>query len=68
MLTDTYAKEVRLFSLGNFLLNRYRQAFTNSHQAKRQIRCRRAWWSTAFAAGSAMASALIFYWVVQQAL
>lgn len=68
MLTDTYAKEVRLFGLGTFLLNRYRRAFADWHQAKHRIRNRRAWLSTASATASTTVNALIFYWVVQQAL
>jgi ATP-binding cassette, subfamily B, bacterial len=68
LLTDTYAKEVRLFGLGKFILNRYQRAFTDWHQAQSSIRFRQAGWSMLSASISAIANAGIFYWVVQQAL
>jgi ATP-binding cassette subfamily B protein len=68
LLTDTYAKEVRLFGLGKFILNRYQRAFTEWHQAQSSIRFRQARWSMLSASISAFANAGIFYWVIQQAL
>ncbi|RUT07703.1 hypothetical protein DSM106972_019630 [Dulcicalothrix desertica PCC 7102] len=68
LLTDTYAKEVRLFGLGKFIVNRYQRAFTDWHQAQSNIRFRQARWSMLSASISAIANAGIFYWVVQQAL
>lgn len=68
LLTDTYAKEVRLFGLGKFILNRYQRAFTDWHQAQSSIRFRQAGWSMLSASISAIANAGIFYWVVQQAI
>jgi ATP-binding cassette, subfamily B, bacterial len=38
LLTDTYAKEVRLFGLGLFFKQRYQEAFADKYQAMSQIR------------------------------
>jgi ATP-binding cassette subfamily B protein len=67
MLTDTYAKEVRLFGLSGFLIDRYQIAFTDLHRSMRQFRHRQARWSTGLAALSTAGNAVGFYWVVQQA-
>ncbi len=67
MLTDTYAKEVRLFGLGNFLIDRYKGAFNELHGEMRRFRSKEARWSTSLALLSAGGNAIAFYWIVQQA-
>ncbi len=67
MLTDTYAKEVRLFKLGPFFTGRYLEAFWDMHRAMSHIRRKQALWSTSLAVLSALGNAFAFYWVVQQA-
>lgn len=66
MLSDTYAKEVRLFQLGPFLINLYQQSFQELHQSMRQLRSRQASWSASFAVLSAGGNAFAFFWIVQQ--
>ena len=67
MLTDTYAKEVRLFGIGSFLIGRYLDAFQSLHQAMRHLRGKQALWSTQLVIMSSMGNAFAFYWVVQNA-
>jgi ATP-binding cassette, subfamily B, bacterial len=68
MLTDTYAKEVRLFKLGPFLTKRFLEAFQDLYKATNHIRWRQAFLSTSLAGLSALGNAFAFYWIVQQAL
>jgi ATP-binding cassette, subfamily B, bacterial len=67
MLTDTYAKEVRLFRLGSFFINRYVQAFGSFHQTMRHLRGKQAFWASNLAILSTLGNGFAFYWVVQQA-
>jgi len=67
MLTDTYAKEVRLFKLGPFFTSRYLEAFRDMHRVMSHIRGKQALWTTSLAVLSALGNAFAFYWVVQQA-
>ncbi|WP_339381607.1 ABC transporter ATP-binding protein [Brasilonema bromeliae] len=67
MLTDTYAKEVRLFKLSSFFTNLYLQAFRSLHQSMRHLRGKQALWSSSLAFGSTIGNGFAFYWVVQQA-
>lgn len=66
MLTDTYAKEVRLFPLGPFLINYYQKAFQEQHRAMRYLRGRQVLWSSSMAVLSTLGNAFAFFWVVQQ--
>lgn len=67
MLTDTYAKEVRLFKLGSLFIGRYLEAFRSLHQSMRHLRGKQAFWSASLASVSALGNGVAFYWVVQQA-
>ncbi|MCU0536697.1 MAG: ABC transporter ATP-binding protein/permease [Hydrococcus sp. Prado102] len=68
MLTDAYAKEVRLFGLGSLFIQRYLEAFEDKYQAMRSLRTKKALVRSILAVSSALANALAFYWVVLQAL
>ncbi len=68
MLTDTYAKEIRLFKLGSFFMERYLQAFESLHQSMRYLRGKQAFWSSSLAILSTLGNGFSFYWVVQKAL
>ncbi|MBU7584321.1 MAG: ABC transporter ATP-binding protein [Nostoc sp. TH1S01] len=67
MLTDTYAKEIRLFQLGAFFIERYLQAFQSLHQTMRHLRGKQAFWSSTLAILSTLGNGFAFYWVVQKA-
>ncbi|RCJ18991.1 ABC transporter [Nostoc sp. ATCC 43529] len=67
MLTDTYAKEIRLFKLGSFFMERYLQAFESLHQSMRYLRGKQAFWSSSLAILSTLGNGFSFYWVVQKA-
>jgi len=67
MLTDTYAKEIRLFKLGSFFIERYLQAFQSLHQSMRHLRGKQAFWSSSLAILSTLGNGFAFYWVVQKA-
>ncbi|MBS9384722.1 MAG: ABC transporter ATP-binding protein [Dolichospermum sp. BR01] len=67
MLTDTYAKEVRLFQLGAFFMQLYGQAFQSLHQSMRHLRGKQAFWSSSLAILSTLGNGFSFYWVVKQA-
>ncbi|BBD60312.1 ABC transporter ATP-binding protein [Nostoc sp. HK-01] len=67
MLTDTYAKEIRLFQLGSFFIARYLEAFQSLHQTMRHLRGKQAFWSSTLAILSTLGNGFAFYWVVQKA-
>ncbi|MGF1986418.1 MAG: ABC transporter ATP-binding protein [Nostoc sp. ZfuVER08] len=67
MLTDTYAKEIRLFKLGSFFMERYLQAFESLHQSMRYLRGKQAFWSSNLAILSTLGNGFAFYWVVNKA-
>ncbi|WP_427160271.1 ABC transporter ATP-binding protein [Aliinostoc sp. HNIBRCY26] len=67
MLTDTYAKETRLFQLGEFFIERYLQAFGSLHNSMRHLRGQQAFWSSSLAVLSTLGNGFAFYWVVKQA-
>ncbi|MDY7012293.1 MAG: ABC transporter ATP-binding protein, partial [Cyanobacteriota bacterium] len=67
MMTDTYAKEVRLFGLGDFLIERHQQAFEAFYPQVTQLRQEQALWSTGLEVLRAVGSAIAFLWVVFQA-
>jgi len=66
MLTDTYAKEVRLFQLSPFLKNLYQQSFQELHDSMRGVRKKQALWSSGLSLFSVTGNAIAFFWVVQQ--
>lgn len=67
MLTDTYAKEVRLFKLGALFINRYIKEFQSLHRTMRHLRGKQAFWAARLSVISALGNGFAFYWVVQQA-
>ncbi|MCM0589666.1 MAG: ABC transporter ATP-binding protein [Gloeotrichia echinulata DEX184] len=67
MLTDTYAKEVRLFKLGSLFISRYIKEFQSLHQTMRHLRGKQAFWAARLSVMSALGNGFAFYWVVQQA-
>ena len=67
MLTDTYAKEVRLFKLGSLFISRYSSAFQSLHQSMRYLRGKQALWSSGLAILSTAGNGFAFYRIVQQA-
>lgn len=68
LLTDTYAKEVRLFGLGALFIDRYYHAFQDKYSALRRLRDRQAMFSSALTILSAGGNAFAFYWVIRQAI
>jgi ATP-binding cassette subfamily B protein len=66
MLTDTYAKEVRLFQLSPFLKNLYQQSFQELHDSMRGVRKKQALWSSGLSLLSVTGNAIAFFWVIQQ--
>ena len=68
LLTDTYAKEVRLFGLGSFFKQRYQEAFTDKYRAMRKIRGKQAWNLSIWEILSAGGNAVAFYRVVIKAV
>jgi ATP-binding cassette, subfamily B, bacterial len=67
LLSDTHAKEVRLFGLGDFLLQRYQLAFQDYFQSMTQFRNQVMQWSTGLEILSAGGTAFVFWWIVKQA-
>ncbi|MGL5872351.1 MAG: ABC transporter ATP-binding protein [Xenococcaceae cyanobacterium] len=68
MLSDTYAKEVRLFGLGSLFTNRYLEAFEDKYQAMRNLRGKQAIFLGAWSILSAGGNAFAFYWVFTEAI
>jgi ATP-binding cassette, subfamily B, bacterial len=68
MLTDTYAKEIRLFGLGNWLIQRYQDAFRDKFQSMHHLRGRQAVLLTGLAVLSSAGNAFVFFWIVLQAV
>jgi ATP-binding cassette, subfamily B, bacterial len=67
ILTDAYAKEVRLFDLGSFFIHRYQTAFHKLYQAIYPLRIKQAVLSSGFAIVSILGNGFAFFWVVRQA-
>jgi len=67
LLTDTYAKEVRLFELGSFFVRQYLSAFRVQHRAMYHLRTQQALWGSGLAFMSTIGNGSAFYWVVRQA-
>lgn len=67
-LTDSYAKELRLFGFGSWLAARYRAAFDASHRAMRRVRHHQARAASALVMVSAAGIAAAFYATLQRAL
>ena len=68
LLTDTYAKEVRLFGSGSFFKQRYIEAFADKYRAMSTIRGKLAWNLSVWEVLSAGGNAVAFYQVVVQAI
>ncbi len=67
LLTDTYAKEIRIHGLGDLFIRRYQQAFGEIHTTLRRIRLRHVGVGTGLAALSVLTGALCFGWVIWRA-
>lgn len=67
LLTDTYAKEARLFGFGPWVRGRYEAAFADTHSAMRRVRLKQAGWANLLVAVSALANGFAFLWVVARA-
>ncbi len=67
LLTDTYAKEARLFGFGKWVTRRYERAFADTHGAMRRVRFRQAGWANLLVGVSALANGFAFFWVVARA-
>lgn len=67
LLTDTYAKEARLFGFGPWVRGRYEAAFAETHGAMRRVRFKQAGWANLLVAVSALANGFAFLWVVARA-
>ena len=67
MLTDIYAKEVRLFNLGSFFTQRYIEAFENKYKALRRLRNKQAFFRSGLTVVGTLGNSLAFYSVVSQA-
>jgi len=67
LLTDTYAKEVRLFGLGSLFTDRYLDAFEDKERAMRKLRGKEAFLQSTLSVISASGNGFAFYWVVTKA-
>ena len=68
LLTDTYAKEVRLFGLGSLFRQRYQEAFADKYRAMSKIRGKQAGNLSIWEILSAGGNAVAFYQVVIKAV
>ncbi len=68
LLSDTYAKEVRLFGLGSLFKQRYQEAFADKYRALSKMRGKQAWNLSIWEILSAGGNAIAFYRVVIQAV
>ncbi|MEM7063914.1 MAG: ABC transporter ATP-binding protein [Cyanobacteria bacterium P01_B01_bin.77] len=68
MLTDTYAKEVRLFGLYPLFNQRYLEAFEDKHQALKKLRSKQATTVTVLGILSTFGNGFCFGWVILQAV
>lgn len=68
MLTDTYAKEVRLFGLNSLFSQRYLEAFEDRHQLIHNLQSKQALILSALGILSVFGNAFCFCWVILQAL
>ncbi|NET44488.1 MAG: ABC transporter ATP-binding protein [Okeania sp. SIO2B3] len=68
MLTDTYAKEVRLFGLNSLFSQRYLEAFEDRHQLIHSLQSKQALILSALGILSVFGNGFCFGWVILQAL
>jgi ATP-binding cassette subfamily B protein len=68
MMTDRYAKEVRIFGLKDFCVTHYRDAFERFYEDTRDIRQKQAMTSTGLVLLSAAGNVIAFLYVVAQTL
>lgn len=68
MLTDTYAKEVRLFGLNSLFSQRYLEAFEDRHQLIHNLQNKQALILSALGILSVFGNGFCFCWVILQAL
>lgn len=68
MLTDTYAKEVRLFGLDSLFSQRYLKAFEDRHQLIHNLQNKQALTLSALGTLSVLGNGFCFCWVILQAL
>ncbi|ERN40681.1 ABC-type multidrug transport system, ATPase and permease component [Rubidibacter lacunae KORDI 51-2] len=67
LFSDTFAKEIRLFNLGNFFVSQYLTAFQVLHRSIRRLRIRQALWVSGLALLSTIGNGAAFYWIVRKA-
>ncbi|HEU0113129.1 MAG TPA: ABC transporter ATP-binding protein [Thermomicrobiales bacterium] len=65
---DQYAKEIKLFTLGDHFINRYANVADEYYQAARSLLLRRYWASFAWGALTTIASSGVFLYVAVQAV
>ncbi|HEU5434740.1 MAG TPA: ABC transporter ATP-binding protein, partial [Thermomicrobiales bacterium] len=65
---DQYAKEIKLFTLGDHFINRYASVADEYYQAARGLLLRRYWASFAWGALTTVASSGVFLYVAVQAV
>ena len=68
MLTEKYAKEVRLFGLSSLFRQLFLKAFNDKYKTMANLRGKQVWASTTLGLLSALGNGFSFAWVVQQAL
>ena len=68
MTRDTYNKEIKLFNLGNFFIERYRFLATKFYNANKSVLVRRYMTGFSFQALSLLANAGIYFYVAVQAV
>ncbi|MGB0385152.1 MAG: ABC transporter ATP-binding protein [Ardenticatenaceae bacterium] len=67
-LSDRYAKEVRLFGVGAYLIDIFSNTFDSLHQAMRKVRTKKVLGALPVLALSISGNLFVFWWVVSQAL
>ena len=67
-LSDTYAKEVRLFNVGPYLIEKFSTTFDSLHQAMRKVRTKKVLGALPVLCLSISGNLFVFWWVVSQAL
>ncbi len=68
LTNDTYAMEVKLFQLGETLLNRYRAIFDRLYEEDRDLTVRRSIWSYLLSLISTAAFYATYVWIVLEAI
>jgi ATP-binding cassette, subfamily B, bacterial len=68
LLSNTFAKEIRILNLSPFFMKRYSLAFETIHKGIKKVRIKQMLWSSFFVVFEVLGCGFSFWWVINGAL